>query len=231
MSFISPVATNPDGTERQTGGLQSLGKDDFLQLLVKKLEYQDPLEPMQDEDFVAQLAQFSSLEQMNNIAQEMAASNEWDMLQTQSLNNTMAAGFIGKEVKASYDGVYYDGENNPQLTYRTTEHAATVNLTIKDSDGKIVRVLTEQGVESGTHHLTWDGRDSRGNQVETGSYTITATGVDANGDEISPELFLVGAVDSVVYRDGSAYLRVDGVEIALGNVTTVGEPGLFTEDD
>lgn len=231
MSFISPIPTNTDGTVRQTGGLQSLGKDDFLKLLVAKLEHQDPLEPMQDEDFVAQLAQFSSLEQMNNIAEELSASTEWDMLQTQSLNNTMAAGFIGKEVKANYDGLYYDGETNPQLTYRVDEHAETVNLTIKDAEGHVVRVLTEQGVDPGTHHLNWDGRDTRGNKVDVGNYTAEASAVDANGEETRPKLSLVGLVDSVIYREGNAYLRVKGVEISLGNITTVGEPGLFTEDD
>lgn len=231
MSFISPIPTNADGTVRQTGGLQSLGKDDFLKLLVAKLEHQDPLEPMQDEDFVAQLAQFSSLEQMNNIAEELSASTEWDMLQTQSLNNTMAAGFIGKEVKANYDGLYYDGETDPQLTYRTDEHAETVNLTIKDAEGHVVRVLTEQGVDPGAHHLNWDGRDTRGNKVDVGNYTVEASAVDANGEETKPKLSLVGLVDSVIYREGNAYLRVKGVEISLGNITTVGEPGLFTEDD
>ncbi len=231
MGFISPIPTNSDGSQRQTGSLQSLGKDDFLKLLITKLEYQDPLEPMQDEDFVAQLAQFSTLEQMNNIAEEIAASNEWDMLQTQSLNNTMAAGFIGKEVKADYNGLYYDGEADPQLTYRTNEHAATVNLTIKDAEGHVVRVLTEQGVVAGTHHLNWDGRDSRGNLVDVGNYTIEATALDANGDEFEPRLSLVGLVDSVVYRDGNAYLRVKGVEVSLGHISAIGEPGLFTEDD
>lgn len=231
MSFISPIPTNPDGSERQTGSMQSLGKDDFLNLLVTKLEHQDPLKPMQDEDFVAQLAQFSSLEQMNRIAEEMASSNEWDMLQTQSLNNAMAAGFIGKEVKADYDGLYYDGETDPQLTYRVGERAASVTLTIKDSDGQVVRTLNEQGVEVGTHRLNWDGRDTRGNQVDSGPYSVEATAVDANGNEIKPKLSLVGPVDSVIYRNGNAYLRVKGMEVALGDVTTVGEPGLFTGDN
>jgi flagellar basal-body rod modification protein FlgD len=231
MSFISPIPTNPDGSERQTGSMQSLGKDDFLNLLVTKLEHQDPLKPMQDEDFVAQLAQFSSLEQMNRIAEEMASSNEWDMLQTQSLNNAMAAGFIGKEVKADYDGLYYDGETDPQLTYRVGERAASVTLTIKDSDGQVVRTLNEQGVEVGTHRLNWDGRDARGNQVDSGPYSVEATAVDANGNEIKPKLSLVGPVDSVIYRNGNAYLRVKGMEVALGDVTTVGEPGLFTGDN
>ena len=113
MSFISPVATDTNGNPRDTGSMQSLGRDDFLQLLVTKLQHQDPLKPMEDSDFIAQLAQFSSLEQMNNIADGIESSNQWDYLQMQSMNNVMAAGFIGKDVKAEFNGVYLDFDNEP----------------------------------------------------------------------------------------------------------------------
>ena len=60
MSFISPIATDVNGNEKATGSMQILGKDDFLKLLVTKLQNQDPLDPMADEDFIAQLAQFTT---------------------------------------------------------------------------------------------------------------------------------------------------------------------------
>ena len=75
-----------------TGSVQSLGKDEFLQLMVTKLQNQDPLNPMEDEDYIAQLAQFSSLEQLTNISDGLDESNEWDYLQMQSINNVMARG-------------------------------------------------------------------------------------------------------------------------------------------
>ena len=75
MSVISPLSLDASGAQT-TGGVKTLGKDDFLQLMITKLRYQDPLKPMDDEDFIAQLAQFSSLEQMNNIANGIAASKD-----------------------------------------------------------------------------------------------------------------------------------------------------------
>jgi flagellar basal-body rod modification protein FlgD len=182
---------------------------------------------MEDEDFIAQLAQFSSLEQMKNIADGIASSNEWDYLQMQSINNTMAAGLIGKDVKASYGGVVVDGETDPTVTFTNSVYASEVTLTIKDSTGNVVRRLTMDNVQAGLNSLTWDGRDSLGNSVEEGYYVVEAAALDGAGALFTPSLSLVGTVESITYRDGAAYLKVRGVEISLGDVTAVGEPGAF----
>ena len=108
MSFISPVATDSNGKPKTAGAQQSLGKDDFLKLLVKKLENQDPLNPSDDQAFISELAQFSSLEQMNNIATELSTANNYSLMSSQSLNNSLAAGLIGKTVKADYSGIYVE---------------------------------------------------------------------------------------------------------------------------
>ena len=230
MTFISPVPTDTNGQPRQTGST-SLGKDDFLQLLVKKLQYQDPLNPMEDQDFIAQLAQFSSLEQMNNISDGITESNQWDLLQMQSLNNTMASGLIGKDIKATYDGVYVDGESDPVVNYRTSEYAQKISFVIKDAEGNTVTTLHETDIEVGTHSIEWDGKDSLGNAVPEGSYTIEATATGSDGEEFTPSLSLIGTVSAITYRNGAAYLLVDGTEISLGDVTSIGEAGAFTSDN
>ena len=227
MSFISPIATDANGVTKQTGSLQSLGRDDFLQLLVTKLEYQDPLNPMEDQEFIAQLAQFSSLEQMKNIADGIASSNEWDYLQMQSINNTMAAGLIGKDVKAGYDGVVVDGETDPTISFTNNVYASEVTLTITDAEGGVIRQLTMDNVQAGVNSLSWDGKDSLGNTVEEGYYSVQATATDGAGSSFTPDLSLVGRVESITYRDGAAYLKVRGIEISLGDVTAIGEPGAF----
>ena len=122
MSFISPIPTDSRGNEIKTGSAQELGRNDFLELLIAKLQNQDPLKPMEDEDFIAQLAQFSSLEQMNNIAEGISASNEWDFLQMQSINNTMAAGLIGKEVDCTNCHQDYNCKSNKKTKSETMDH-------------------------------------------------------------------------------------------------------------
>ncbi|UCD62804.1 MAG: flagellar biosynthesis protein FlgD [Candidatus Zixiibacteriota bacterium] len=228
MGFISPVGSDAQGNPRATGSMQSLGKDDFLQLLVTKLQNQDPLKPMEDEDFVAQLAQFSSLEQMYNIAEGIASSNEWDFLQMQSINNVMASGLIGKDVKATYEGVYVDQDNAPQITYTMSSPADEVTFVITDMSGNTVATVTQDNVDAGVNTFTWEGCDSAGNRVDQGYYLVEATATTSSGATIKPSLSLAGRVEAIVYREGAAYLRVNGTEVALGDVSAIGEPGTYT---
>jgi flagellar basal-body rod modification protein FlgD len=224
MSFISPIATDTNGNQKTTGSQQVLGKDDFLQLLVTKLQYQDPLDPVKDEDFVAQLAQFSSLEQMNNIAEGIESSNQWDYLQMQSLNNVMASGLIGREVTADFGGVYLDDDSEPKISYTLSEAAQSVTFEIRDSENKVVATITKEDLEAGSGSITWNGNDRMGNRVAEGYYTVTAEATAPTGETFDPSLKLIGEVTGVTYRDGSAFLIVNGSEIALGDITEIKTP-------
>jgi flagellar basal-body rod modification protein FlgD len=229
MQPIQSVNAGNTGTNA-TGGTQLLGKDDFMQLLIVKLQNQDPLKPMEDEDFIAQLASFSSLEQMNNIAGAVSQANDLSFLQMQALNNAMAAGFVGKDVKASYSTIFVEEGATPRISYTLEQHAEQVTIRIKGSDGQTVATLKESNVGVGPHTVEWDGRDSLGNKVASGEYTIAIEAVGATGETVSPKLSLVGTVDAVIYRDGLSYLRVGDMEIPLGDITAIGEQGVFDED-
>jgi len=233
MAEIQPVSSFDTTQTTGVSGVQSLGKDDFLQLLITKLRYQDPLNPMEDEDFVAQLAQFSNLEQMNNIADGIAQSNEWDFLQMQSLNNVMASGFIGKEVRANFDGVYFDGSDSPEITFTLSGPAAKVEFDIINANGAVVRTLSGDDLLAGTQTIEWNGEDQYGNRTPEGYYTIQARSLDQDGNpgSFQPDLFMVGVVDQVIYRNGVAFLKVNGIEVALGDIEAIGEEGSFSEGD
>jgi flagellar basal-body rod modification protein FlgD len=109
---------------------QNLGKDEFLQLLMKQLAYQDPMAPMEDKEFIAQMAQFSSLEQMNNLAKDFA-------LMARMLKGSEAASALGKGVEIVHGESAIKGavtavtrQENPQVL---------VNGTLYDWD-KVIRV-------------------------------------------------------------------------------------------
>lgn len=226
---ISDIQSSGATNSVLSTGTDSLGKDEFLKLLITKLEYQDPLNPMDDEDFIAQLAQFSSLEQMSNISEGIAESNQWDFLQMQSINNVMAAGLIGKDVKASYESIYYDGTNTPDISFTTNSFASDLTIKIKDAEGYTVATINDSDVSPGDQVYEWDGRNDFGNMVESGHYTLEVTGVDSSGNEFKPTLSLIGKVEAVTYRDGAAYFMINGIEVPFGDVSAIGEEGSFDD--
>ncbi len=223
MGVISPVGTETNAGSLTAASQKTLDKDDFLQLLVTKLTHQDPLKPMDDEAFVAELAQFSSLEQLQNLNKSLENSLQWDYLQTQTINNTMATALIGKSVKASYNGVYLGQDNQASVKYTTSEFASNVTVKIMDADGNVVRTLTAQDVPPGQSTVNWDGKDEEGKNLSSGYYTVEISGVNGQGADFTPSMFTEGTVTGVIYRDGSAYLQVDGLEIPLSSVVAVGQ--------
>ena len=229
MGFISPIATDAQGNTKTTGSLQQLGKDDFLQLMITKLEHQDPMDPMDDEDYIAQLAQFSSLEQLYNIADQLSTSNEWDYLQMQSINNVMASSFIGRDVKAEYSGVYLADTGDANISYTMNSPASEVTFTIKDAQGDTITSFTHDNVEAGINTVAWDGTDSLGNRVDEGYYYVEASGLTSSGEAVSPRMSMEGTVEAVIYRDGAAYLRVNGIDIPMTDITTIAEAGSYTD--
>jgi flagellar basal-body rod modification protein FlgD len=224
MGVISPISSTNTGSSSSSTAAEatsSLDKDDFLQLLVTKLTNQDPLNPMEDEAFIAELAQFSSLEQMQNMNTSLENSLQWDYLQMQTINNTMATSLIGKGIKASFDGVYLNSNNSPQIQFTTDRAASSIKIEIKNSSGTVVRTLTEKDIPAGENSIKWDGKDNNGERLDTGYYSISITGYDLSGDSFTPSTFVEGNVNGVVYHDGAAYLQVDGMEIPLGNVSEI----------
>jgi flagellar basal-body rod modification protein FlgD len=225
MSFISPISTttsssSSSSSSTSTGGL---GKDDFLQLMVTKLQYQDPLNPASDTDYIAQLAQFSSLEQLSNISDELTSSNQWSYLQSQSLNNVLASNLVGREVKADFSGVYLDDSGEANFSYTTKQAATEVKFEVLNSSGTHVATISADDVAAGSHSITWDGKDDRGNSVAAGYYTVKATATNTDGTTFTPDMSVSGIVTNVVYNDGSAYVVIDGLQIALGDIKSIGQ--------
>ena len=231
MGFISPIPTDSRGNPIKTGSQQQLGRNDFLQLLVTKLRYQDPLDPASDEDFIAQLAQFATLEQMERISSGIESSAQWDFLQMQSINNMMAANLIGKEVKADYRGLYLQSDGDVTINFSVDEYAEQVRFIITNDAGETVANFTRDSVGPGSHTVDWDGRDTRGNRLPEGFYAVEIVATDGGGQEFSPSMSMVGIVEAITYRDGGAYLRVNGSDIALGDISAIGEPGSLGNDD
>ena len=225
MPDISPINNIPGlANNIATVGSTELGKDDFLNLLVTQLRYQDPMEPLQDSDFVAQLAQFSSLEQLSNINTSLGYSTQLDYVLSQTIANTMATTIIGKEVVAEGNSIYHKYDEDSRISFDLNADAHNVEVKIYNEAGTLIRTITEQDLEQGMNHITWDGKDSSGSNVAGGDYTFEVTAKDSSDEAVGVETRLVGIVESVRYEDGQGYLIVGGRQIDMSDIIEINLP-------
>ena len=126
MSTVSNVTQNTATNERTSKSQDDMGKDDFMKLLVTQLRYQDPMKPMEDKEFIAQMAQFSALEQMQN-------------LNTYFLS-TQAISMIGKNVSWADD----QGELHSGIVKAVNMANGTATLSIGDSLIEIDKIISVQ---------------------------------------------------------------------------------------
>ncbi|MFH0882733.1 MAG: flagellar hook capping FlgD N-terminal domain-containing protein [bacterium] len=206
-----------------------IDKNGFLKLLLTQMQNQDPLSPMDSTDYAANLAQFSSLEQLQNLNTSLDQGLQADVLLAQSINNTMAANLIGKDVKAYGDSVHLANGNANTVAFDLTSFTDKVEFTVKDASGNVIRTDTLTNLTEGEHTYVWDGKDDRGNNVMDGTYTVKANIVNDDGTESALETFIVGLVDAVRYESTGAILVVDGLNIGFGDVLELREPS-STED-
>jgi flagellar basal-body rod modification protein FlgD len=219
---VSSILNSVSTGSTESTATQTLGKDAFLELLITQLKNQNPLEPLDDQEFIAQMTQFSSLEQLQNMNESLSENNQWDMLMSQTINNTMATSLIGREVTASTPAVTInDGEASP-ITFDTTEFTADGTITIYDSSGTPVRTLHVSLLPAGENSVPWDGKDDDGNKLSDGSYTFQTDLYGTDGESVTSESYLKGTVTAVKYIQGQAYLEVDGAMIPLSDVTKIG---------
>ncbi|MBI4848405.1 MAG: flagellar biosynthesis protein FlgD [Nitrospirae bacterium] len=209
-------AVNSVQSAIQTVGGKTLGKQDFLNLLIKQLGYQDPLNPMDSTQFTSQLTQFSSLEQLSNINTTLN-----DVLSFQhSMQNASVANLIGRTVKVPGDGTYLG--STADIGYELSGDAATVEISVYDGSGNLV-VAKKLGAQSkGENKFVWDGKDTQGNQMPEGNYTFEIQAKDVSGNDVSTAANSTGKVTGVVFEDGVTYLVLDsGRNINLSEIEAI----------
>lgn len=195
-----------------------LGKDDFLMLLVTQLENQDPLDPMDNTEFVAQLATFSSLEQLQNVNTGLEQVKD----SMSVMNQGQAVSYIGKNVRAAGSALQVaDGQTDP-IRFSLNEDAASVFVSIYDEMGGYVASIEHGGMSAGENELTWDGKDNNGELVDDGVYHFEIAAVNSDGDAVlSESISVAGMVTGVTYESGVPYLMVNDQALALNDVIEV----------
>lgn len=196
-----------------------MGKEDFLHLLVTQLQNQDPLNPSDSTEFTAQLATFSSLEELQNINSTLAGVSTSQSI----LTNSQAVDYIGKQIQAVGDHLYLrDGQADP-IEFEIAQDATGVYVKIYNQYDEFVQDIDVGPKTAGQQKAQWDGLDNKGQQAPDGSYRYEVLAVDAQGNAAAVTPFTTGTVSGVYYKNGLAYLITADQEISMGSVVQVYE--------
>jgi len=198
-----------------------MGQDDFLKMLVTQLQNQDPLNPMDATQFASQLAQFTSVEQLNNINTTLQSSISASQLLNQSISNALSTTVIGKQVRASGTTFAYDGSGAMKVGYTLPSAASTAQLKIVDQYGNVVRTINGTSVAAGDADVSWDGMTDAGTQAGPGRYTVQVTATDAKGNALTATPYFYGTVSGVRFKSTGTVFVVDGQEVPLSSILEV----------
>ena len=220
-------AATGSGSESYVSEKTVLGKEDFLKLLVAQLANQNPLNPMDSTEFTAQLAQFSSLEQLTNMNKNLG----YLRLYQASINNAQAVNFIGKTVKASGNSISVKDGAPDQIQFDLAGDAAEVNIYVYDSSDNLVKTINCGSLSDGEQSIEWDGTNDDGETVSDGTYTFEVSAADANGETIEASTYMTVEVTGVIFKEGNAYLLAGDIEISMNDIIEVTESNDLNGDD
>ncbi|WP_036221393.1 flagellar hook assembly protein FlgD [Mesoaciditoga lauensis] len=193
---------------------KQLGKDTFLRLLVTQMKNQDPLNPMDNTQFVSQMAQFSALEQTTNLA------NSFDKFENgfSSSMQLQAASLIGKKASANSNDVDVIGGKSGTISFSLPKESI-VYVKIRDANGKVVDAEKLGWLEPGSHAYEWSATNSDGVKVPDGTYTFQVDAIEKDGTHIQVSGTKSGTISSVKFEDGQIYVTINGVDYLLSQIT------------
>jgi flagellar basal-body rod modification protein FlgD len=191
--------------------------DTFLTLLTTQLKFQDPLEPMDSNEFVAQLVAFTEVEQSIGVNQKLE-----DLLKFQTGNQTLAAlNYIGKTVEAeSSEVALTSGE--AKFTYALPKAATVSNVLITDANGVAVATLPAEKT-AGKHTFAWDGRNGQGEPMPDGVYKVVVSARDADDKIIDVGTAAVSRVTGIETKEDGLYLKLGPLTVPFSKVIAVEE--------
>ena len=195
----------------------SMGKDDFLTLLVAQLQNQDPLNPADGAEFTAQLAQFSSLEELQNINDTLT---KHDVYQS-TLNNIQSTHFIGKTITATGDTFTVQNGSATPIHFDLDNDADSVFLKIYDEFGAYVTDVEVGRMPAGEQVYSWNAKTVEGAAAADGTYRFAVMAMNSEGNAIGTKSYTTGLVTGVDYTSGGTNLLIGDRQIPIASVLRI----------
>ena len=216
-------ATSATGSTQDIG---ALGKaqlassyDTFLKLLTTQIQNQDPLSPLDSNQFTQQLVQMTGVQQQlysNDLLKQLVSNTGTGMAQAVSV--------IGREVTADSARSTLSG-GRASWSYNLGRDAASVKLEVLDANGRTVAVSAPTNLKAGDQAFTWNGSDLTGlKRADGGEYSLRVTPTDVSGASIASKVFQRGVVTGVEQVAGQSVLSIGGTKVPWTAVTSVRQP-------
>lgn len=202
-------------------GKNTLGKDDFMKLLMIQLGNQDPTSPADSKAFIAQLAQFSSLEQMQRTNDTLSSL----VLEQSTAAQTNMATLVGKDITFKTDHVSLTKDGASPMIADLAGDAGAVTAVVVDGKGTPVRTVQLGAHSAGNLAYTWDGRKDDGSHAPVGGYQVRITAASPKGESVAVDLRGKGSVSGVSYTGDTPELVVSGMfRVKMSEILEISQP-------
>ena len=216
LTNVASASAQSSATAASGNTKKALSQEDFLNLFVTQMRYQNPLEPMDNYQMASQMGQMTSVETLKNIYEAVekltASQTSW--------SNFQASGLIGKKVEYQGNAISLEQGTVSEAYYQLAS-AGKVQLQVYDGSGNLVWKSEAGSKDATKQKFEWNGKNQQGIQVPDGSYYFQVSAVDEKGSSISFKTRGVGTVSGVSLENGTSSLQVGKNKISLNEITAI----------
>ncbi|MBS1256678.1 MAG: Basal-body rod modification protein FlgD [Deltaproteobacteria bacterium] len=197
---------------------KKLGKQDFLNLLMTQMANQDPLNPLDSEGMMQQLASMGTVEQLQNLNSQTSKL----MAIQQHIAKATAGSLLDKDVEVGAREIPLNNGETIPVSYKLDGSADRVMLLVQDSTGEMIREINLESRAQGVHQFSWDGRDNDGDLMPDGNYSYNVFARTDGGEEIGVTMTKSGQVSMVRFDGSEPLLKINGEWVSAKEMVGLG---------